>query len=109
MSDYSDPYNFNYATPIKNTKVIPNFNNPEERNIPGKNFNVFNPNRPKQPIENTNHNPNFKNINLNTHQNEHNKFDELQGTIDLDKNAYEKPVDKTYDDGEEIPLLEGKF
>ena len=91
MTDYSDPYNFNYATPIK-PKGLVNNNRPQQTpGAPG--FNVFNPYQG---------NNNFNRINLND-QNE-NKIDDLQGNIDLDKNAYAKTQ---YEDGEEIPILEG--
>jgi len=105
MSDYSDPYNFNYATPIKQTKIIQNPNNGVQNNIPNKGFNVFNPSRGKQqPINIANPINNFSNANLN------NQNDELQGNIDMDRNAYDKKNNdnNVYEDGEEIPLLEGK-
>lgn len=107
MSDYSDPYNFNYATPIKPTKINSEPATNEPRKIPNKGFNVFNPNRPKQPVTNAipniNTNTNtFTNVSLNNPQN-----DELQGTIDMNKNVYDKSNNYNYDDGEELPLLEG--
>lgn len=103
MSDYSDPYNFNYATPIKATKITSEQATNEQRNIPNKGFNVFNPNRPKQPVVNAIPNTNtFTNVSLN------NQNDELQGNIDMNKNVYDKSNNYNYDDGEEIPLLEGK-
>ena len=107
MSDYSDPYNFNYATPIKPSKInlesIPH----EQKTIPNKAYNVFNPNRPTQPVKNVIPNPNaFTNERLNNTQ-----TDELKGTIDMDKNVYDKSSNNNYnyDDGEELPLLEGKY
>lgn len=107
MSDsYSDPYNFNYSTPIKPAKINSEQVTNEPRNVPAKGFNVFNPNRPKQPVVNTipdTNKNNFTNVSLN------NQNDELQGNIDMNKNVYDKSNNYNYDEGEEVPLLEGKF
>jgi len=104
MSEYSDPYNFNYATPTKPVKINSEQLTNEIKGIPAKGFNVFNPNKPKQPVINTIPNTNnFSNVSLN------NPTDDLQGNIDLNKNVYDKPNNYNFDDGEEIPLLEGKI
>lgn len=106
MSDYSDPYIFSYLTPIKPGKINSEQVTTEQRSTHNKGFNVFNPNKPKQPvvnaIPNTIQNPNsFTNVSLNTQN------DELQGNIDMNKNVYDKSKNYNYDDGDELPLMEG--
>ncbi len=101
MNEYDDPYNFNYTTPIKGTRTVSN-NKTDENNNPATGFKVFNPKQPMRVAPNNSNNANFSNLN-------ENKFDELQGNIDLDKNAYEKPNNNNgnLDEIDEIPLLEG--
>ncbi len=104
---YNDPYNFNYTTPIKPVKINQSQFNVEGKSIPNKPFNVFNPNKPQQqPVTTTLPNTKFNDTNLS------NQNDELKGNIDLDKNVYANNninSNNNYDDGEEIPLLEGKL
>ena len=107
--NYDDPYSYNYTT----TK-IKSGNTHEINSAPVKNFNVFNPNKVQKESNNQTSKFNEENPekNQNDKRNQEYNFDGLQGTIDLDKNTYDKPKDNKIDENdydEEIPLLEGKF
>lgn len=111
MSEYYDPYNFNYTTPMKKGSAGTNTFN-EDKPKPVGGFKVFNPTKPVQVFENEKVNKNvvkLNNGNVSIANITNNQFEDLQGNIDLDKNVYAKTnTPGSYDDGEEIPLLEGK-
>ena len=116
MNDYyDDPYSFNYTTQVKGGNISSNRNDDNVFQSPnkGKGFNVFNPNKLKNNSNETKTSENVRSgFNEKSNRSQEGNIDELQGTIDLDKNSYEKPKENKnteYDSEEEIPLLEGIF